>query len=63
MTEYGFYDNDIMDEPIVCDMIYGVDACKNGLSWTQAYHMNRRDCYGDYSQVVSELLYKEELFF
>lgn len=33
MTQYGFFDNDIMDEVMVSDMIGASNACKNPYVW------------------------------
>ena len=37
MTQYGFYDNDIMDEVLASDMIYATKATPESTIWKDSW--------------------------
>ena len=38
MTQYGFYDNDIMDEEVVCDMIHATSMGGFGTEYNRPWY-------------------------
>lgn len=61
MTQYGFYDNDIMDEVIVSDMIHASNVCNyESTTWKKSWLEDSSWGFGSYDTLVGEVIDMEQ---